>query len=645
MFEKKISGALFEYEMTKTSSIFGRDSDIRVVFEGKEAKTKGDTIVYPTINQGRMLSQREVDIGRGFVNHEAGHIRHTERPVFYGVLERCDRTDNGFFKSVVNGLEDCRIERKVTNEYLGSKKGLSTISEAVNQKFKKMFSEHPDELKDKTKITGPALTWEARNRMRYATPSGSDCLDMLEKGYREKVEGWTDDLWQCENTRDVIELAKKICKDIDPSKENQDQLDENFPMDNLPESSDPESNGNASDGEISNPKSGETKNTSESARKAQPKGGNSTKGSKCGEGNDGDPMRGGVGAGGEHDFDITSAVNEELEKTQEIDRKFKPSESYRPVTTKYDTMQTYKNPSSGKMAKAMNDLGSVEEYHKLLGETSGSINVVRRKLERALEAKKRQDWDRGRMEGKLDTRRLVPAVQGAENVYKVKEEAKLLDTAVTILVDQSGSMSGTPIKVANQVTVALLECFSKLGIPFEILGFTNYWPSGSSEGIRQIERDNPKIRYHRRDPLHMPVYKTFDESIRNCKVPVSAMQYIAPGNNSDAEAVLKAYNRLKKRQEARKIMIVLSDGYPAVGGCSSAQQYYLRHAVDLIQKDGCDVMGVGICSDAVSNFYPKYAVCNNIKDLPKTTIDMISKALLGGRSFQTDPKNLLKNVY
>ena len=53
-----------------------------------------------------------------------------------------------------------------------------------------------------------------------------------------------------------------------------------------------------------------------------------------------------------------------------------------------------------------------------------------------------------------------------------------------------------------------------------------------------------------------------------------------------------------------------------------------------------DVIGIGIYSDAVEQFYPKHVVINNIADLEGTVMDKLGQALLGKR-FVVDNSQLL----
>ena len=88
--------------------------------------------------------------------------------------------------------------------------------------------------------------------------------------------------------------------------------------------------------------------------------------------------------------------------------------------------------------------------------------------------------------------------------------------------------------------------------------------------------------------------------------------------------------------------MVFSDGLPAAanGRDNERENYHLRNVVAGIEADGVDVMGVGIDSDAVERFYPKYVVVNNLDDLAGGALDLMARALMGER-YQVDNSKLL----
>ncbi len=110
-----MKGHLFSHEIGKTSSVFGRKHDINVVFQGDGAATDGSTIILPTLDHNADVSDQQQDIMRGYVDHESGHVRHTDFDALKKFAVECG--GNKLLRSVHNALEDVWLERRVIDEY------------------------------------------------------------------------------------------------------------------------------------------------------------------------------------------------------------------------------------------------------------------------------------------------------------------------------------------------------------------------------------------------------------------------------------------------------------------------------------------------------------------------------------------------
>jgi cobalamin biosynthesis protein CobT len=634
---------------------FSRDGKLRVVFQGEVAATDGDTIYLPALDQTKTLTKAQVMIGRGYCDHEAGHNRHTDMPAYKAAVRAAEERGDKLFPHILNALEDVRIEKRIIADYVGSRENLAAVHHAVNHEF---LTEHlpkqPEAVEDWRIIAPAAITWEGFQRAGYDeftldgyTPrSHAECKAKLPADLQRKVELWIDALEGCRNTKDVIDLAERLCKEVHEHEREK------------------RSGGGGGEG---GGKSGS--DGAEAGKRERPDtytveapDGTMTKAP------DTTSSTGGVGAGPEK-VDRVYDPDREAPPTPigtelNIKRVFGDASTsieagYRPWSTSHDKIHTrhdgpgkyvgvdkrgrpdYSNNFSygHRLSRPSGD----SMYRRALENAQGSTNQMRRKLERALMAKLRADWRGGHEYGRLDTKRLVPAYNGESNVYRMKEEAPALDTALSILIDLSGSMSGSPAYLAMQATICLAEVLEKVNVPFEVLGFNNSSGFLDEASAKQYQRDiNDGKKYSRWEPLDIYVFKDFNESLREARRAMGHITACAGGNNSDGDAVLVAHRRLMKRREARKILLVMSDGYPAHMSSFGRQHIYnwLRNVVDYVELTGVKLIGIGIMSDAVSQFYPRYQVLNSLAELPKGVLDNIARMLLGER-FRVDNKDLL----
>lgn len=646
-----MKGELFSHEVQRTSAVFGRKQDVTVVFQGDGAATDGSTIYLPSIDHNADVTDEQADVMRGYVDHEAGHVRHTNFAVAKKFMAECERDGNVLLRSLANALEDIWLEKRVRDEYPGSEKNLRATATAVNKQFLADIEPTDPRLADDRFITPVALTWEGRKD--YGGETCTQCLDLLPADLRRQLGVWIDAVNACRNTKDVIALARTIEHELAEG----DYRDDDRPVHGTPAggTGTPDGDGPTGDGGDGNDDG--DGGSHEGASGERPDGeGTSGDGSQGGD-SDGDtdadseaPRGHGDAPDGDGDvaeksgddvytaFDLKDAVEREFREGGHLTC---GEGSYRPLSTAHDKWH-HRTDSESKyptypFGHAYMNRGTAAEYDAELRNMAGDINVMRRKLERALMAKQQRDWDYAQENGRLDSRRFTAAFAGRTNVFKMRSDSNEIDTALTILVDLSGSMCGMEAYIAQQCSIAMAESIDRTGIRYEVLGFNNR--SGYERTVVP-----PKARrgsyYSRTEPLDMYVFKAFEERLFEAKGAMVTMVHCAGGNNSDGEAIVHAYNRLNARPESRKVMIVISDGMPSSGGIKRHLRQHTRDAVQLATDNGVDCVGIGICTDAVSRFYPKYTVINDVNELASTGMDNLARALMGER-FQVDNSKLL----
>ena len=151
--------------------------------------------------------------------------------------------------------------------------------------------------------------------------------------------------------------------------------------------------------------------------------------------------------------------------------------------------------------------------------------------------------------------------------------------------------------------------------------------------MAEIHAEQSKLgrNFSRIEGIYMPILKTFDERM-NTQVRDRFGWLPNAGflrNNIDGESIEIAARRLLARREEGKIMIVLSDGYPACAGDRGDQNAKLKEVVREVSSTGMKVVGIGIESDAVRSFYPKNLVLRDVADLPTTVIKELRHLLIG----------------
>ena len=260
------------------------------------------------------------------------------------------------------------------------------------------------------------------------------------------------------------------------------------------------------------------------------------------------------------------------------------------------------------------------------------ITKIANRLQRKLLAQQNRNWDFNMEEGYLDTSRLSRIIANPQNKlsYKQEKEVEFKDTVVSLLIDNSGSMRGRPITVAALCSDILAKTLERCLIKTEILGFTTKaWKGGASreKWIKEGKPSNPG----RLNDLRHIIYKSADSPSRRSKQNLGLL--LREGilkENIDGEALVWANNRLKNRQEKRKILIVISDGAPVDDSTLSVNpgNYLERNLRDVINqiesKKEIELVAIGIGHD-VSRYYSKAITIMDVDQLGEVLLNELSE--------------------
>mgnify|MGYP001229317297 FL=1 len=259
------------------------------------------------------------------------------------------------------------------------------------------------------------------------------------------------------------------------------------------------------------------------------------------------------------------------------------------------------------------------------------ITKLANKLQRQLLAKQNRAWEFDLEEGLLDSSKLPRIIMDPYNSLSFKKEKDLdfKDTIVTLLIDNSGSMRGRPITIAAICADILSRTLERCSVKVEILGFTTKnWKGGQSREFWN-KKSKPKLPGRLNDLRHI-IYKSADTHWRQAKNNLGLM--LKEGllkENIDGEAISWAFNRLKKRKEERKILMVISDGAPVDDSTLSVNsgdflEKHLKKMVKFIEdKTELEILAIGIGHD-VSRYYNRAIKITDVNELGDVMISQLS---------------------
>lgn len=276
---------------------------------------------------------------------------------------------------------------------------------------------------------------------------------------------------------------------------------------------------------------------------------------------------------------------------------------------------------------------------KQLEPLRGAVSRLANKLQRRLQAQQNRSWEFDKEEGVLDAGRLARVVANPTTPlsFKVEKDTEFRDTVVTLLIDNSGSMRGRPISIAAICADVLARTLERCSVKVEILGFTTRaWKGGQSrEAWLQAARPAQPGRLN--DLRHI-IYKPADAPWRRVRPNLGLM--MKEGllkENIDGEALEWAHKRLVRRTEARKILMVISDGAPVDDSTLSVNpaNYLEKHLRDVIamveKKRMVELLAIGIGHD-VTRYYERAVTITDADQLAGAITEQLAAL------FDADPR-------
>ena len=269
----------------------------------------------------------------------------------------------------------------------------------------------------------------------------------------------------------------------------------------------------------------------------------------------------------------------------------------------------------------------------------GAVSRLANKLQRRLQAQQNRSWLFDLEEGVLDAGRLARVVANPTTPlsFKWEKDTEFRDTVVTLLLDNSGSMRGRPISIAAICADVLARTLERCSVKVEILGFTTRAWKGGQSRERWLANGRPQQPGRLNDLRHI-IYKSADAPWRRVRPNLGLM--MKEGllkENIDGEALEWAHRRMVARPEARKIMMVISDGAPVDDSTLSVNpaSYLEKHLRDVIsmveRRRAVELIAIGIGHD-VTRYYERAVTITDVEQLAGAMTEQLAGL------FDTDPR-------
>ena len=268
---------------------------------------------------------------------------------------------------------------------------------------------------------------------------------------------------------------------------------------------------------------------------------------------------------------------------------------------------------------------------QLMGPSKTTVSKLAHRLQRFLMAQQNRSWEFNKDEGMLDPSRLHKIITDPLTAlsYKVEKDTDFRDTSVSILVDSSGSMRGRSMTVAAICANIISTTLERCNVKTEVLGFTTKQWKGGESRKKWMEDGKPDNPGRLNDIRHI-IFKSAETPWRRGQKNFGLM--LREGllkENVDGEALIWAHDRLARRQEQRKILMVISDGAPVDDSTLSTNKnnfldLHLRQVIHSIEsQSSVSLIAIGIGHD-VTRYYKNAVTIHRAEELGGAMLEQLT---------------------
>jgi len=590
----------FKRALSAATRSLAAQSDVEVAFGGERPVVRGKRARIP--NPHRKATAKQTAISRGLADAAALKLAHHDEAAF-----RSAEPEGGEARAVFRALEDARIEAIGATRM----KGVGDNLDAALERYCELKGYgRVEDRQDLPLADVASLILRERMTGRETPPSARRLVDAWRETIEAKAGPSLDALARgVDDQTAFARLAKDVLRDLDLGEDlSENDGDDEDDRDGEQDSSDDDQQSDRSDKDDGSDAPDES-----------------------------DPQQ---GDGAQDDVELSQEDFEDVE----TDAEESPGETMQPVAIRPvfegDSGEAYKVYTSAHDeivgAEDLCDPEELERLRKTLDHQLETLHAVvarlANKLQRKLLAQQKRAWAFDLDEGVLDAARLARVIADPTQPLSYKQELdqEFKDTTVTLLIDNSGSMRGRPISIAAICADILARTLERSSVKVEILGFTTRAWKGGQSREDWVQAGRPQNPGRLNDLRHI-IYKAADAPWRRARANLGLM--MREGllkENIDGEALLWAHQRMLGRPEARRILMVISDGAPVDDTTSSTNggAYLERHLRDVIRmietRSPVELIAIGIGHD-VTRYYKRAVTIVDADQLGGVMIDKLSE--------------------
>ena len=578
-------------KIAKAINALAKNNSVKVSVGGDTAYSTGGSINIPI---GDFSDPRFMKMVQGYIDHEIGHESETE----HGYMAKAISIGGNLMGSILNALEDARMENSRGNIYPGARINLEVLfSIAIEDEI----IPNPNDMKQNIMEVIFSYILHASRELvcGYTATHASLALSIIRQSAGDVfADGLVELLKESpsmKTTYCAFQLAEKIYNYLDQSVNNPPPKQQ--PQPGQSQDSDDADSGSSSDSNDDDDSQGQSDSNDDDGSQGQSDSNDDDDSQGQSDSNDDDGSQGQSGSNDDDGSQGQSESNDDDGSSSEgsadssspdgnDESSSSPNSGLQGVKADLDTLHDYHEEVQDCItdkARNYDDVDTAELQCLRIDKASNATMVsfdlagwrsLSSKFARTLQKVIIDKTETLKMASSTGRRimrsKLASSQLGNDDVFEYREETEALDSSVMLLVDASGSMGFDNMREANKTALGFAKGFQRMGIDIEV----NYY------GVyNQIASRN-----------EIYTAKEFGK-----KLDVSKFSVASSGTTPTEEALFYALVRMSNQTQQNKIIFLITDGQPDCG--NSVQMVHEK-----LVNAGVKVIPIGLGTKSVQGF-------------------------------------------
>jgi cobalamin biosynthesis protein CobT len=231
-------------------------------------------------------------------------------------------------------------------------------------------------------------------------------------------------------------------------------------------------------------------------------------------------------------------------------------------------------------------------YSFKYNQQQNGLGATRANIVKLLKSLDLVGWSTHEESGKIDRKAFTRFKTGSTAIFSKRTHVEAERSAVSILIDCSGSMNEFgKIQVAETLAIQLSRILDKADVAFNVTGF-----HGRQSSLREVGGGaSIAVSVAYEIPIFIP-FKQWGESLQRCAPKLGSINEWANRSTPDYSSISITLDELAHRNEARKILFLITDA-----DCYNEQ--HMIHLQGVADKLGVTIIAIGIGATSVKECF------------------------------------------